>query len=69
MYVLMYFFVLVKIYESIQNKCVHNRDLENGTQRPKNIVHTELTLRRPSINDVSNWEGERGQKLVKIADG
>ena len=25
--------------------------------------------KEPSINDVDNWEGERGQKLVKIADG
>ena len=27
-----------------------------------------MSAEGPSINDVSNWEGERGQKLVKIAD-
>ena len=31
-------------------------------------THCAAVKKGPSINDVDNWEGGRGQKLVKIAD-
>ena len=44
----------IKEMVMLRNKC--NKLLSHGPHKG------------PSINDVDNWEGGRGQKLVKIAD-